>query len=135
MSKQKKRGTEARKVSCGQGLPTRSRPSAAVSPATSARKATTPDKNADLINSAMEIQESIRGAYRLDEEHRPVMLYHVQEERIYAYPYLEYKGTLSERSQALLENQYKDAQRNDQIVVFVRDDETKRLISLSIDYE
>jgi hypothetical protein len=94
-----------------------------------------PAANDDLVNMALEIQESIRGAYRLHEEHRPVMLFHVQEERIYAYPYLDYKGTLSDRSQGMLEKQYEEAQRRDQIVVFVRDEATRRLVSLSIDYE
>jgi len=99
------------------------------------RKKEMPAKNGDLVDLALEIQESIRGAYRLHEEHRPVMLFHVQEERIYAYPYLDYKGTLSARSQAMLEKQYEEAQQHDQIVVFVRDEDTRRLISLSIDYE
>jgi hypothetical protein len=94
-----------------------------------------PGKNDDLVNMALEIRESIRGAYRLHEEQRPIMLFDVQEERLYAYPYLEYKGSLGERSQAILEKQYKEAQKKDQIVVFVRDDDTKRLVSLSIDYE
>ena len=83
---------------------------------------------------AMELQESIRGAYRLHEEHRPVMLFNVEEQRLYANPYQGYKETLSERSQAMLERQYQEAQQR-QIVVFVRDNETRRLISLSIDYE
>ncbi|MGA2254202.1 MAG: hypothetical protein ABSG53_06025 [Thermoguttaceae bacterium] len=91
--------------------------------------------NDDLINLAMEVQESIRGAYRLNEENRPVMLFHVQEERIYAYPYADYKGTLSERSQAMLEQQYAEAQEQDKIVVFVRDETTRRLVSFSMDYE
>ncbi len=91
--------------------------------------------NSDLVDMALEIQESIRGAYRLHEEDRPVMLFHVQEERIYANPYLQYKATLSERSQAMLEKQYEEAQQQDKIVVFVRDEATRRLISLSIDYE
>ena len=94
-----------------------------------------PAANDDLVAMVMELQESIRGAYRQHEEHRPVMLFDVQEERLYAYPYFDYKGTLSERSQAMLEEQYEEAQRHDQIVVFVRDEATRRLVSLTIDYE
>ena len=66
-------------------------------------------KNDDLVQAALEIQESIRRAYRRHEEHRPVMLFHIQEDRIYAYPYVEYKATLSDRSQAMLERQYEEA--------------------------
>jgi hypothetical protein len=91
--------------------------------------------NDDLINLALEVQESIRGAYRLNEENRPVMLFNVQEEQILAYPFEEYKATLSERSRAMLEKQYAEAQRQDKIVVFVQDEATRRLISFSIDYE
>ena len=36
-----------------------------------------PAANDDLVNLAMEIQESIRAAYRQQEEHRPVMLFDV----------------------------------------------------------
>jgi hypothetical protein len=63
------------------------------------------------------------------------MLFHVQEQRIYAYPYVDYKATLSQRSQAMLEQQYAEAQAANRIVVFVRDEATKRLASFSLDYE
>ena len=90
-------------------------------------------KNDDLIETALESQENIRRTYRLHEEHRPVMLLHVQEHRIYAYPYLEYKETLSDRSQAMLEIQYEEARAENKIVVFVRDEITRRLASFSLD--
>ena len=51
-------------------------------------------KNDDLVDAAMELQDDIRQAYRLHEEHRPVMLFDVQEQRLYAYPYEEYKASL-----------------------------------------
>ena len=91
-------------------------------------------KNDDLVEAALEIQEDIRRAYRLHEEHRPVMLFHIQEDRVYAYPYLDYRGTLSERSQAMLEKQYEEAQKENKIVLFVRDEATRRLASFSLDY-
>ena len=90
-------------------------------------------KNDDLVQAALESQESIRRAYRLHEEHRPVMLFHLQEHRIYAYPYDGYKDTLSERSQGMLEKQYKEAQTENKIVVFVRDEATRRLASFLLD--
>ncbi len=91
-------------------------------------------KNDDLIEAALEIQEDIRRAYRLHEEHRPIMLFHIQENWIYAYPYVGYKETLSKRSQSMLEEQYEEAQKKNKIVVFVMDDATRRLTSLSLDY-
>ena len=63
-------------------------------------------KNDDLLDAATELQRRHSAAYRLHEEHRPVMLFDIQEERLYAYPYEEYKATLSQRSQESLEKQY-----------------------------
>ncbi|MHB1034993.1 MAG: hypothetical protein ACYC35_15335 [Pirellulales bacterium] len=91
--------------------------------------------NDDLVNAALKSQENIRRAYRLHEEHRPVMVLHIQEHRIYVYSYDGYKSTLSAESQAMLEKQYKEAQKDNKIVVFVRDEKTGRLTSLSLDNE
>ena len=90
--------------------------------------------NDDLINAALEIQDDIRRAYRIHEADRPVMLFHLQQDKIYAYPYADYKETLSQRSQAMLEQQYNEAQAENKIVVFVRDEATRRLASFSLDY-
>jgi hypothetical protein len=73
--------------------------------------------------------------YKLFEAKKPVMLYDLQEKRVYAYPYVEFKAELSERSQLSLTEQYEDAIRDGQIVVFVRDNEQRRLRSFSMDYE
>ncbi len=90
-------------------------------------------KNDDLLGAAMELQDDIRRAYQLHEEHRPVMLFDIQEQRLYALPYDEYKAGLSQRSQASLEKQYEEAQAENKIVVFVRDNVAKRLMSFSLD--
>ena len=93
------------------------------------------DKNNDLVAAAPENKDSIRAVYRIHETHRPVMEFHVQEQRVYSYPYLDYKATLSPRSQAMLTEQYEQAQSANAIVVFVKDEETRRLASFSLDYE
>jgi hypothetical protein len=90
-------------------------------------------RNEDLVQAAWQIQDQIRRAYRLHQENRPVMEFDVVERRIYAYPYAGYRDGLSERSKKLLDREYKDARANRQIVVFVKDSETRRLISFSID--
>jgi hypothetical protein len=56
---------------------------------------------------------------------QPVMLFDIQEQRIYAMPYAEYRADLSKRSQASLKKQYERAIADGEIVVFVRDDERK----------
>lgn len=63
------------------------------------------------------------------------MLYDIQEQKIYAYPHHEFKTDLSERSQAILEEQYQRAIANDQLVVFIRDNKQRRLVSYSLDIE
>jgi hypothetical protein len=87
----------------------------------------------DLLNAALENWEHILRMYRLFEEKKPVMLYDIQEERIYAYPYREFKAELSERSQASLQEQYEEAIRENKVVVFVRDNDQRKLVSFSLD--
>jgi hypothetical protein len=48
------------------------------------------------------------------------------------YPYLEFKNDLSERSQRSLQEQYDQAMTDDKIVVFVRDNDAKKLVSYSV---
>ncbi len=63
-----------------------------------------------------------------------VTLLELQEEKIYAYPYMEFLKTLSPRSQESLKDQYAEAITEDSIVVFVKDNEKRRLISYSLPY-
>ena len=70
--------------------------------------------------------------YQLFASQKPVMLYDVQEQRIYAYPYKEFKADMNQRSQDMLEEQYRDALVSDKMVVFIRDNENEKLISYSI---
>lgn len=63
---------------------------------------------------------------------KPIMLFDVQEQRIYAMPYREYRAGLSKRSQASLKRQYEDALEEGGIVVFVRDNEKEILRSYTL---
>jgi hypothetical protein len=74
-------------------------------------------------------------AYRKCEEKDRIVLYDIQEKRIYVYPYAEFLGEMSEESQLTLKDQYERAIEDNKIVVFVRDNEQRRLVSFSIDYE
>ena len=57
------------------------------------------------------------------------MLIDIQEQKLYAYPYLDFKSSLSERSQAMLEKEYRAALLNNKVVVFVQDNENEQLLS------
>ena len=97
-----------------------------------ARRTKTPvprDPYWDVVQSLMQDILSIYEQYR---EKKPVMLFDMQEHRIYVYPYLEFKNDLSERSQRLLQDQYEQAMTGDKIVMFVRDNDTKKLVSYSV---
>ena len=83
----------------------------------------------DVVQSLMQNILTIYEAYR---DKKPVMLFDMQEHRIYVYPYLEFKNDLSERSQRLLQDQYEQAMADDKIVVFVRDNDAKKLVSYSV---
>jgi hypothetical protein len=74
-------------------------------------------------------------AYRDFEERRPVILIAIDEARIYAYPRDEFKKELSAHSQRLLDEQLKLAQQRNEIVVFVRDDRGKKLVSYTCPWE
>ena len=91
--------------------------------------------NADLVEAAEGQLHNILRFYKLFEDKRPVMVFDLQSQQILAYPYEEYKATLSERSQAMLTTQYNEAVAKNKVVVFVRDEETRRLTSMSFDFE
>jgi len=63
------------------------------------------------------------------------MLFDMQERRIYAYPYEDFKSDLTKKSQTILEKQYKDAILDNKVVVFIRDDEQEKLVSSSYNLE
>ncbi len=63
---------------------------------------------------------------------KPVMLFDIQEQRIYAMPYPKYRAGLSKRSQASLKKQYERALAHGEIVVFVRDNQEEKLVSYSL---
>jgi hypothetical protein len=91
--------------------------------------------NDDMVEAAEGQLHNILMFYKLFEDKRPVMLFDLQSRQILAYPYEEYKATLSERSQAMLTTQYDEAVVKNKVVVFVRDNETRRLTSMSFDYK
>jgi len=88
-----------------------------------------------LLEAAEENWPHILAAYKQFEDKKPVVLYDIQERRIYVYPYADFLRDLSEKSQIALKDQYEQAIRDGKIVVFVRDNVRRRLVSFSMDYE
>ena len=80
----------------------------------------------------LEQYDNLLDLYRQFEKNRPVMLFDMQEQRGYAYPYREFSADLSKKSQISLATQYRNACRDGQMVVFVRDNEARKLRSYSV---
>jgi hypothetical protein len=78
--------------------------------------------------------DNILGLYKRFGDKKPVMLLDIQEQKIYAYPYNDFKSELSKKSQIQLEEQYEAAILNNEMVVFVRDNEKRDLVSYSLEY-
>jgi len=100
-----------------------------------AKEARNDDERNYLYDALSEYLEHVMAAYKQYEAKRPVMLFDIQEQRIYAYGYEGYKSELSARNQVTLAEQYEQAQRSGKMVVFVRDNDNRRLVSYSIDCE
>jgi len=81
------------------------------------------------FEAAQEQWPNIRALYMTYMNKKPIILYDIQEKKIYAYPYKEFKVELSKSSQASLERDYKSACALGSVVVFVRDNIKRKLVS------
>ena len=88
-----------------------------------------------LFDALSEVWEHVVTGYLRYEDGKPVMLYDIQEKRIYAFQYEGFKTEMAAKSQASLTEQYERAVATGQMVVFVRDNEARRLVSYSMDYK
>jgi hypothetical protein len=81
------------------------------------------------LTAVQEQWPNIRRLYKVYASKKPVILYDIQEQKLYAYPYMEFKADLSKKSQASLEDDYETASRLDSMVVFVSDNLKRKLVS------
>jgi hypothetical protein len=87
----------------------------------------------DLYFKAIQEQwPNIRALYITYGSEKPIILYDIDEQKIYAYPYKEFKAELSKKSQASLEHDYKSASTFGSMVVFVRDNIKRKLVSYTM---
>jgi hypothetical protein len=89
----------------------------------------------EFLDAALKYRPQIVLLYRQHASKKPIMLFDRQEERIYAYPVVDFLKELSAKSQLSLKEQYDEAVSSDQMVVFVRDNEQRRLLSFTLDVE
>jgi hypothetical protein len=88
-----------------------------------------------LLEAAQTNQDQILTAYNRFEQHKPIVLIDIQEQRLYVYPYQEFLKDLNPRNQDSLREQYETASAANKIVVFVRDNVKRKLVSYSFDNE
>lgn len=88
-----------------------------------------------MLDATHKQWKNISKVYRLCEEQKPIVLFDLQEQRVYVYPYKEFKGEMAPKSQESLAEQYEKALLKNKIVVLVRDNDRKRLVSFSMDYK
>ena len=91
--------------------------------------------NDDLVEAAESLLPHILMFYRRFEDKRPVMLLDLPSRKIYAYPYEDFKADLSRRSQDMLAADYEKAVARNKVVVFIRDNDNRRLASMLFDDE
>lgn len=89
-------------------------------------------KNDPYLDVVYRHWASIVMMYERFADKRPVMLFDIQEQRIYVLPCAAYCAELSQRSQASLKEQYAQAVANGDVVVFVRDNQQEKLVSFSL---
>ncbi len=81
------------------------------------------------------VQEQTNNIHTIYEQYaakKPILLLDIQEQRLYVYPYLDFKNDLSEKSQLSLQDQYEKASAENRMVVFVRDNDNKKLVSYTV---
>jgi len=84
------------------------------------------------LEIAWEVHEKVCFLHRQFAQEWPVMLYDIQERRIYAYPYGPFAAELSKKSQRSLALQYREACADGELVLFIRDNVQRILRSYSM---
>ena len=67
--------------------------------------------------------------YNMSDRKDLIMIYEMNEKKIYSYIYDDYLKSLNERSREMLEEQYREAIDSERIVLFIRDTVRKKLKS------
>ena len=94
-----------------------------------------PGEADELLDAALEQHGSIVMVYEMVEELRPVIVFDIQDQELRAMRYEDLREELPERSQQLMDLQFKQAQVDGQIVVYVQDAVKQKFRSYSLSRE
>ena len=90
------------------------------------------ENNDRYLKTLDEISDKVYQFYQLGGRKDLIMVYQMAEKRIYSYVYNEFRKTLSANSKAMLAEQYQEALAENKIVLFIQDDEMRKLKSYVI---
>jgi len=79
-----------------------------------------------------EIRDKVYGIYNLSDRKDLIMVYNMQEDRIYSYVYKDFYKGLHQRSKGIVAVQYEEARKAGEIVLFIQDDVRKKFKSFTI---
>jgi hypothetical protein len=79
-----------------------------------------------------EIRLKVYEFFKMSDRSDLIMVYEMQEEKIYSYIYEDYMNSLVPKSKAILKKQYQEAQASDEIVLFIKDNLRKKMKSFNI---
>ncbi len=88
------------------------------------------DPYLDLID---EQWNNIARLYLTFQDKKPILEYDVVTQKIFSYPGMDYVNNLTERTKNRTKKQYKKACKNDQFMLFIRDENNNKLRSYIFD--
>ena len=92
----------------------------------------TTENDERYVKTLDEISDKVYQFYQLGGRKDLIMVYNMSEKRIYSYICNEFRQTLSANSKAALTEQYQEALTKNKIVLFIQDDEMRKLKSYVI---
>jgi len=90
------------------------------------------EANKLYLETIDKIQSKVYKLYNIGGRKDLVMLYNMDEKRIYSYVYKDYLASLNPRSQQMLRVQYANAQKEGKVVLFIKDDKRRKFKSYTI---
>ncbi len=90
------------------------------------------NENEIYFQKIEEIRDKVYGFYHLSGRKDLIMVYNMQEEKIYSYVYKDFYRDLNQRSKKIVAMQYEEARRVGKIVLFIQDDLRKKSKSFTI---
>ncbi len=77
--------------------------------------------------------DNITKMYHLYRKHKPVVEYNITEGKVFCYPAKDYINSLSTRTRKITKKNYTKACRNNQFILFIRDEQNQKYKSYIFD--